>query len=82
MADQLKSGVHVRLRGKPGRYGFDVKSYDVGEGEATKDFAPVYPASEEITPKRLRTLVTHASGTSSTTPTRCRPSCATASRCR
>ena len=55
-------GVHVRLRGKPGRYGFDVKSYDVGEGEATKDFAPVYPASEEITPKRLRTLVAHALG--------------------
>jgi ATP-dependent DNA helicase RecG len=62
VADQLTAGAHVRLRGKPGRYGFDVKSYDVGEGEATKDFAPVYPASEEITPKRLRTLVTHALG--------------------
>jgi ATP-dependent DNA helicase RecG len=62
VADQLKPGVHVRLRGKPGRYGFDVKSYDVGEGEATADFAPVYPASEEISPKRLRTLVTHALG--------------------
>jgi ATP-dependent DNA helicase RecG len=62
VADQLKPGVHVRLRGKPGRYGFDVKSYDVGEGEATADFAPVYPASEEITPKRLRTLVGHALG--------------------
>jgi ATP-dependent DNA helicase RecG len=62
VADQLKPGVHVRLRGKPGRYGFDVKSYDVGEGEATADFAPVYPASEEITPKRLRTLVAHALG--------------------
>jgi ATP-dependent DNA helicase RecG len=62
VADQLKPGAHVRLRGKPGRYGFDVKSYDVGEGEATADFAPVYPASEEITPKRLRTLVAHALG--------------------
>jgi ATP-dependent DNA helicase RecG len=62
VADQLRPGVHVRLRGKPGRYGFDVKSYDVGEGEATADFAPVYPASEEISPKRLRTLVTHALG--------------------
>ena len=62
VADQLKPGVHVRLRGKPGRYGFDVKSYDVGEGEATADFAPVYPASEEISPKRLRTLVTHCLG--------------------
>ena len=62
VADQLKPGVHVRLRGKVGKYGFDVKSYDIGEGEATADFAPVYPASEEITPKRLRTLVTHALG--------------------
>ncbi len=62
VADQLKPGVHVRLRGKAGKYGFDVKSYDIGEGEATADFAPVYPASEEITPKRLRTLVTHALG--------------------
>jgi ATP-dependent DNA helicase RecG len=62
VADQLKPGVHVRLRGKAGKYGFDVKSYDIGEGEATADFAPVYPASEEISPKRLRTLVTHALG--------------------
>ena len=62
VADQLKPGVRVRLRGKPGKYGFDVKSYDIGEGEATADFAPVYPASEEITPKRLRTLVAHALG--------------------
>jgi ATP-dependent DNA helicase RecG len=62
VADQLRSGVHVRLRGKPGRYGFDVKSYDVGEGDATADFAPVYPASEEIPAKRLRTLVGHALG--------------------
>jgi ATP-dependent DNA helicase RecG len=62
VADQLKSGMHVRLRGKPSRYGFDVKSYDIGDGEATADFAPVYPASEEIPPKRLRTLVGHALG--------------------
>jgi ATP-dependent DNA helicase RecG len=62
VADQLRPGVHVRLRGKPGRYGFDVKSYDVGDGEATADFAPVYPASEEIPAKRLRTLVGHALG--------------------
>ena len=55
-------GVHVRLRGKPGRYGFDVKAHDIGTGDATADFAPVYPASEEITPKRMRTLVTAALG--------------------
>ena len=53
-------GVHVRLRGRPGRYGFDVRSYDVGDGEATADFAPVYPASEEITPKKIREIVAAA----------------------
>jgi ATP-dependent DNA helicase RecG len=62
LADQLGPGVHVRLRGKPGRYGFDVRSHDIGEGDATADFAPVYPASEEIPAKRVRTLVTAALG--------------------
>jgi ATP-dependent DNA helicase RecG len=60
LADQLTPGTRVRLRGKPGRYGFDVKSYDVGEGDATADFAPVYPAGEEITPRKLRALVAAA----------------------
>ena len=60
LADQLKPGVHVRLRGRPGRYGFDVRSSDIGDGEATADFAPVYPASEEITPKKIRELVAEA----------------------
>src|SRR5256885_5166764 len=41
LEQQLRPGIHVRLRGKPGRYGFDVKSYDVGKGESTADFAPV-----------------------------------------
>jgi ATP-dependent DNA helicase RecG len=54
---QLQPGTRVRLRGRPGRYGFDVRSYDIGDAEATADFAPVYPASEEITPKKLRELV-------------------------
>ena len=60
LADQLKPGVHVRLRGRPGRYGFDVRSSDIGDGEATADFAPVYPASEEITPKKIREIVAAA----------------------
>jgi ATP-dependent DNA helicase RecG len=62
VADQLQPAMEVRLRGKPSRYGFDVKSWDIGSARATADFAPVYPASEEITPKRLRTLVEHALG--------------------
>jgi len=54
---QLQPGTPVRLRGRQGRYGFDVRSFDIGEAEATADFAPVYPASEEITAKKLRELV-------------------------
>ena len=57
---QLRPGVHVRLRGKPGRFGFDVRSHDIGGGEATADFAPVYPASEEIPASRVRAVVAAA----------------------
>jgi ATP-dependent DNA helicase RecG len=54
---QLQPGTQVRLRGRQGRYGFDVRSFDIGDVEATADFAPVYPASEEIAAKKLRELV-------------------------
>jgi ATP-dependent DNA helicase RecG len=54
---QLQPGTPVRLRGRQGKYGFDVRSFDIGDGDATADFAPVYPASEEITTKKLRELV-------------------------
>ena len=57
LAKQLQPGTRVRLRGRPGRYGFDVRSFDVGEVDATADFAPVYPASEELTAKKVRELV-------------------------
>src|SRR5919204_2746906 len=57
---QLQPGTRVRLRGRQGRYGFDVRAYDIGDGEATADFAPVYPASEEITAKKLREVVAAA----------------------
>ena len=42
------------------RYGFTVKSYDLDGGGATADFAPVYPATEDLTPKRIRELVSAA----------------------
>ena len=38
---QLQPGTPVRLRGRQGRYGFDVRSFDIGNGQATADFAPV-----------------------------------------
>jgi ATP-dependent DNA helicase RecG len=60
LVEKLTPGTHVRLRGKLGRYGFDVKSYDVGEARKTADFAPVYPASEQIPSARLRELVRRA----------------------
>jgi ATP-dependent DNA helicase RecG len=60
LLDQLTPGTRVRLRGQPGRYGFNVRAHDIGDGEATADFAPVYPASEEITPKKIRELVAAA----------------------
>ncbi|HEY3962679.1 MAG TPA: ATP-dependent DNA helicase RecG [Gaiellaceae bacterium] len=57
LAEKLVPGTHVRLRGKLGRHGFEPKSYDIGEAKRTADFAPVYPASEEIASSRLRELV-------------------------
>jgi ATP-dependent DNA helicase RecG len=57
LLDKLAPGTPMRLRGKLGRYGFDVKSYDIGEARRTADHAPVYPASEQIPSTRLRELV-------------------------
>ena len=60
LTKQLSPGARIRLRGKPGKYGFDVRSYDLNGVTATADFAPVYPASEEVAPKKLRELVGEA----------------------
>ena len=57
LQEKLRPGTRVRLRGKLDRNGFQVRSYDLNGVSATADFAPVYPASEEVTPKRLRGLV-------------------------
>ncbi len=60
LADKLTPGTQLRLRGKLGRHGFDVKSYDVGAPKATADFAPVYPASEQVPSTKLRELMREA----------------------
>ncbi len=57
---KLQPGTHVRLRGHLKRNGFQVRSHDLNGVSATADFAPVYPASEEVPPKRLRALVERA----------------------
>ncbi|MGH3065383.1 MAG: ATP-dependent DNA helicase RecG [Gaiellaceae bacterium] len=53
---KLVAGTRVRLRGRANRYGFAVSSYDLDGEVATGDFAPVYPASEDLAQKRLREL--------------------------
>jgi ATP-dependent DNA helicase RecG len=53
---RLAPGTRIRLRGRANRFGFAVSSYDL-DGEAeTADYAPVYPASEDVSQKRLREL--------------------------
>ena len=60
LKDKLTPGTHVRLRGQQNRFGFAVRSYDLNGGSATADFAPVYPASEEVSAVKLRALVESA----------------------
>src|SRR5688500_13114779 len=60
LKDKLQPGTHVRLRGATSRFGFQVRSFDLNGGGATADFAPVYPASEEISSAKLRELVESA----------------------
>jgi ATP-dependent DNA helicase RecG len=62
LAERLQPGTALRLRGRLGRHGFDVKSYDLGEARATADFAPVYAASEALPSWRIRELVRAALG--------------------
>jgi len=57
LADRLQPGATVRLRGKLGRFGFEPRAYDLGEARATADFAPVYPAAEEIPLAAVRRVV-------------------------
>jgi ATP-dependent DNA helicase RecG len=57
LQQQLQAGTEVRLRGRQGKYGFDVRSFDIGDAEATADFAPVYPASEDLAAKKLREII-------------------------
>jgi ATP-dependent DNA helicase RecG len=58
LLDRLAPGTPVRLRGGLRNGELHVRLFDIGaEATATADFAPVYPASEEVTPKKLRELV-------------------------
>jgi ATP-dependent DNA helicase RecG len=60
LADKLRPGIRVRLRGQLKRNEFAVRSYDLDGTAATADFAPVYPASEELTQRKVREVVAAA----------------------
>jgi ATP-dependent DNA helicase RecG len=53
---KLTAGVTARLRGRQNRYGFAVDSYDLGDAADTADFAPVYPSTEDLAQKQLRSV--------------------------
>ncbi|MGH3128942.1 MAG: OB-fold nucleic acid binding domain-containing protein, partial [Gaiellaceae bacterium] len=53
---KLVAGTPVRIRGRANRHGFAVSSYDLDGDAETGDFAPVYPAGEDVTQKKLRDL--------------------------
>ncbi len=57
LADKLVAGTRVRLRGQLRRGEFAVRSYDLDGASETADYAPVYSASEEVSVKKLRELV-------------------------
>ena len=56
LAAKLVPGTRVRMRGKPNRFGFQVSSFDLGEGVETADFAPVYPSTADLAQKTLRSV--------------------------
>jgi ATP-dependent DNA helicase RecG len=60
LADRLVPGMQVRLRGSLRGQEFAVRSYDLNGVSSTADFAPVYPATEEVTVKKLREVATGA----------------------
>ena len=56
LESRLVPGTRLRLRGKPNRHGFQVSTYDIGDGAQTADFAPVYPSTADLAQKTLRSL--------------------------
>ena len=53
---KLLPGTPVRIRGRANRHGFAVSSYDLDGDTDTADLAPVYPATEDVTQKTLRSI--------------------------
>ena len=55
VAEQLSAGTRLRLIGSVRRGTFAVRAHEPASAHA--DLVPVYPASEDVTPKKLRELV-------------------------
>ena len=53
---KLLPGTPVRIRGRANRHGFAVSAYDLDGELETADLAPVYPATEDVTQKTLRSV--------------------------
>ncbi|HZB35903.1 MAG TPA: ATP-dependent DNA helicase RecG [Gaiellaceae bacterium] len=60
LAERLVPGMQVRLRGSLRGREFAVRSYDLDGQSATADFAPVYPATEDVSVKKLREVASAA----------------------
>ena len=56
LEQRLAPGTRLRLRGRANKFGFAVSSYDLDGEVETADFAPVYPAGEDVSQKKLREL--------------------------
>jgi ATP-dependent DNA helicase RecG len=61
---KLVPGTRVRLRGRQNRFGFQVGSYELdGDGSGDlSELSPVYPATEDVSQKKLRELHAQALG--------------------
>jgi ATP-dependent DNA helicase RecG len=57
LADRLQAGTRARLRGSIEKGAFVVRDYDLEDDDALSRIAPIYPASEAISSKRLRDLI-------------------------
>jgi ATP-dependent DNA helicase RecG len=60
LAERLLEGTRLRLRGRVKNGQFQVKEQSIGARAELGGIAPVYPATEEVSTKRLRTLITGA----------------------
>ena len=56
LENRLVPGTEIRLRGRANKFGFAVSSHDLDGEVETADYAPVYPAVEDVSQKKLRDL--------------------------